>query len=61
VVNSEGQADTAGEDELARIEAALDRLTGPAPDADRPLVEIAAGLDDLHQELQSALTGLDRS
>lgn len=51
----------AAEDELARIEAALARLTETASVPDRPLVDIAAGLDDLHQELQAALAGLDRS
>jgi len=54
--------DTAApEDELARIEAALARLTESASVPGRPLVDIAAGLDDLHQELQAALAGLDRS
>ncbi|HET6209855.1 MAG TPA: hypothetical protein VFD94_05710 [Jatrophihabitans sp.] len=53
--------DPATQDELAGVQAALDRLTSPAPDTDQPLVELAGRLDDLHQELQAALTGLDRS
>jgi len=59
--SSEGQPDPAAQDEPARIQAALDRLTDPAPDSDQPLVELAGRLDELHQELQAALTGLDRS
>ena len=57
----EGQPDPAAPDEPARIQAALDRLTDPAADSDQPLVELAGRLDELHQELQAALTGLDRS
>jgi hypothetical protein len=57
----DGQPDPAGQDEPARIQAALDRLTDPAADSDQPLVELAGRLDELHQELQAALTGLDRS
>jgi hypothetical protein len=49
------------EDEPVRIEAALARLTEPAAGPHRPLADLAAGLDDLHQELQAALAGLDRS
>jgi hypothetical protein len=49
------------QDEPARIQAALDRLTEPAAGSDQPLVELAGRLDELHQELQAALTGLDRS
>jgi hypothetical protein len=51
----------AAEDELARIEAALARLTDTASAPGQPLADIAASLDDLHQELQAALAGLDRS
>ncbi|HJQ02741.1 MAG TPA: hypothetical protein VJ851_14160 [Jatrophihabitans sp.] len=53
--------DAAAEDELVRIEAALARLTEPVAVSDQPLAGIAASLDDLHQELQAALAGLDRS
>jgi hypothetical protein len=65
-VSSEDQPDAVedgavAEDELVRIEAALARLTEPAAGPDRPLADIAASLDDLHQELQAALAGLDRS
>jgi hypothetical protein len=48
-------------DELARIDAALARLAGSAAAPDRPLADLAASLDNLHQQLQAALAGLDRS
>ena len=60
-VDHAGTDGAAAEDELVRIEAALARLAEAVAVPDQPLAGIAASLDDLHQELQAALAGLDRS
>jgi hypothetical protein len=45
----------------ARIEASLARLTGPDGLSNQPLPVAASMLEELHSELQTALTDLDRS
>jgi hypothetical protein len=44
---------------VQRIEAALGQLTGEV--ADQPLPVLADRLEELHHELQNALTSLDRA